>query len=96
MTERERFNVSEMKSIKWAQQAGRCYFCGRDLNTCHYQLAHRIPQKKWAVKKYGKEIIHHRLNMVLTCAPCNYKAAVGGIEIDFLANEIKEALGNER
>jgi len=31
------------------------------------QLAHRIPQTKANLKKYGKKIIHNQKNLTLTC-----------------------------
>jgi len=65
MTDREKFNIYETK----------LRILDRDLYTCQYpecnnkaiSLAHRIAQTKVNIKKYGKEIIHHDLNMVSVC-----------------------------
>ena len=36
------------------------------------QLAHRIPKAKSYLKKYGKEVIHHKLNLATVCSlKCN-------------------------
>jgi hypothetical protein len=58
---------------KYLEQNGVCAYCGQDLlATDKVELAHRVPQRKYLLKKYGKEIIHHPLNMKLTHAGnCN-------------------------
>jgi hypothetical protein len=49
-----------------------CGVCGKDIRQGHPQLGHRI--KQLYVKKYGKEVIHHELNMVPVCGrKCNSK-----------------------
>ncbi len=41
------------------------------------QLAHRIPQKKENLRKYGADIIHHPLNMRAVCSLyCNGRVSV--------------------
>lgn len=47
--------------------------CGKSVYTYGTpQIAHRIPQRKHLIKKYGKEIIHHPANLVSTCSlKCN-------------------------
>lgn len=41
------------------------------------QLAHRLPQRKHLIKKYGKDIIHHPVNLVSTCSlKCNASVSV--------------------
>lgn len=57
-----------------------CEVCGKSLN--HYgtpQLAHRIPQKKYLLKLYGEEVIHHRLNLAPVCSlECNSAVLIEG------------------
>jgi len=57
----------------------RCKVCGRPLYVApHRQLAHKIKQSKYNLKKYGKDVIHHPLNMVSTCClKCNAKVDLG-------------------
>lgn len=61
------------------------------------QLAHRIPQTKAMLKKYGKAIIHHRKNLVPVCGlTCNSAVNIQHkpIEIEKLVNEIEEYIAN--
>ena len=55
------------------------------------QLAHRIKKSKANIKKYGKEIIHHPLNMKAVCGlECNAVFDLGHNEyaIEKLVSEI--------
>jgi hypothetical protein len=53
-------------------QGGRCAECGKRLAFSSFQLAHRIPQRKWCIRKWGKTVIHHPLNMAAVCSlRCN-------------------------
>jgi hypothetical protein len=70
-----------------------CEICGRPLWGWGVipQLAHRIPQRKWCLKRWGKEVIHHPRNLVLVCGlECNQKAQINpeGLEAAALAAEI--------
>ena len=58
---------------------GKCETCGATLDVSNFHLAHIIPQRKHWVKKYGKSIIHHRLNFRATCPTdlCNNDASLG-------------------
>ncbi len=61
-------NLYRMKADKLREQHGKCAFCGKILSdNIPCDLAHIIPQRKWILKKYGYEIIHHPLNMKVTC-----------------------------
>lgn len=56
-----------------------CAICGNSVFTYGTpQLAHRIPQRKHLIEVYGKEIIHHELNMKPTCClECNARVSTG-------------------
>ena len=66
MTERKQFDLDELKrEMLW----GPCTVCGKKPAV---QLAHRIPQTKGNLEKYGKAVIHHRLNLMPVCGlACN-------------------------
>lgn len=51
----------------WKSQGRRCAHCGASLELVRTELAHRIPQTKGNLRKYGPEIIHHKMNMALVC-----------------------------
>ena len=57
----------------YARSQGFCESCGKPL-TEGFQLAHIIPQTKHNLKEYGKEVIHHDLNLKVVCSlKCNSK-----------------------
>ena len=100
MDGRKQLLINEIKEKKFFEQGGRCGCIGckaylRDPYFTH--LSHRIPQRKWALKKWGEEIIHHELNMILTCPNdrCNSAVQISPHKTE-LVNEhiarIKEAL----
>jgi len=74
--------------------------CGKSITTYGTpQLAHRIPQRKRFIKRYGEEVIHHPMNLVSTCSlKCNASVSIGGkpLEIEKLAREIQQELAREK
>lgn len=53
---------------------GECRECDRPLSWFDGELAHKIPQSDAMLRKYGKKIIHHQMNMDLVCrgsSTCN-------------------------
>ena len=70
MTEREEFDFNEMKQAVLEEQGYRCAICHREAPAP--QWAHIIPQSTYNLKKYGRALIHHRLNGVVVCSlGCN-------------------------
>jgi hypothetical protein len=70
-------NIYAIKREILISQKGRCAKCGAILNDgtiC--DLAHILPQRKWLINKYGKDIIHHPLNMKVTCHNDNCNSGV--------------------
>jgi len=65
------------------RDAWTCKVCGNRLSRYGTpQLAHIIPQSKMYMKKYGKEVIHHRKNMVSTCClKCNAAVSINGKDL---------------
>lgn len=80
----------------YTRDRGKCVFCHEPANRYGtMQLAHRIPQSKANLRKYGAAVIHHPLNVGLTCClECNAAIDVRNhpIEIAALVKKIKEAL----
>ncbi len=97
MNTEERYKAEDVKRQLYLKQRGRCATCGEPLGRV-FDLAHKIPQTKSNLKKYGKEVIHHPLNMACTCrrAVCNdaqmINPATRPIEAEKLVNKIREAL----
>jgi hypothetical protein len=77
----------------FAREYGCCEVCGLSANRYGTaQLAHRIPQGKRWLRKYGAEVIHSPLNMALTCSlKCNGAVDIRNhpIEIAALVAKIK-------
>lgn len=76
------------------RQGGRCAVCGKYLTPGTTELAHRIPQRKHFLKKYGERIIHHPLNLAAVCrgsSRCNNAVSIGNqpIAISKLVDAIR-------
>ena len=98
MKEAEKHDAEDQKIGMCIRARWRCWRCGKHLRLGEAQLAHRIPKKKHWISAYGKEVIHHPLNMRVSCADCNSYAnldpAVHPEECERLVKEIKEKLKN--
>lgn len=80
MSKSERINdrVMEFHIAKSEASGGKCERCGKQLNKGIPQLAHIIPQKKWALARYGDDVVHHYNNMKITCSQkCNSSYSLG-------------------
>lgn len=83
MTEREqdKLNITRKEVLQRARY--ECEVCGRPVSENDVQLAHRIPQRKHLIKKYGKDVIHHSCNLVATCCEeCNAAVSMGANPFD--------------
>lgn len=61
----------DTRLLVYRRDRGRCSHCGKPV-PWPGQLAHRISQSKAMLRKYGKEVIHHPLNLKLVCSlHCN-------------------------
>ena len=89
--------IHELKVDIFFEQDGKCFVCGKRIPFHQSQMAHRVPQHKKYIKKYGKQVIHHRLNIRITCAKCNSAVlldpATHPIEAADLVGEIRRELG---
>lgn len=94
MTERESFQVSEAKERIYNLQGGLCAVCRHPV-PFPGQLAHRIPQTKANLKKFGKRVIHHERNMLMVCSlKCNSAVNIGGdpMMTEWLVGNITDSL----
>jgi len=100
MTGREQIRLAEIREYLYSKADYKCVACGGDLYRYgNDQLAHRIPKTKHNLKEYGKEIIHHSLNLAPTCSNrCNSAVLIGNkpAEVKALLAEIRAALEEER
>jgi len=79
VTERERFALADLRSEVYVRDRGCCRYCGKPV-PFPGELAHRIPQTKVNLKKYGKDVIHHKNNLALVCyrsSRCNDGMMIG-------------------
>lgn len=61
----------DKRILVYRRDKGRCRHCGKPV-AWPGQLAHLIPQSKAMLRRYGKEVIHHPLNLALVCGlACN-------------------------
>jgi 5-methylcytosine-specific restriction endonuclease McrA len=71
---RKDLEIYETKIAVFTRDGWRCQYCGAG---GHLQLAHRVPQTKANLRKYGVHVIHHPDNLTTTCPRCNDRALVG-------------------
>lgn len=98
MKSKEHDTIAETRVRVWNRAGGMCEVCGEDLSWATFQMAHRIPQRKWLLKKYGKEVIHHHMNLAATCSlRCNNAVSIAAhpVEISSLVEQIQEAICGE-
>lgn len=96
---KEQERIQEMKNKKYLEQKGLCAGCKLPFKFGEVQeLAHVLPQRKWVVGMYGKEVVHHELNMKLThTGLCNSMVQISPNKtklVDELIEEIQQALLN--
>lgn len=95
MTGKEQLEYAETRAYVYNRAGGYCQVCGNRLNWQTFQLAHKIPQDKRNVKRWGKKVIHHPLNLKATCSQsCNDRVSIRNHPVAQmeLIQRIKEAL----
>ena len=81
----------------WKCQAENCNNDIREYGTP--QLGHIINQSNEYIKKFGKEVIHHKLNVLPTCSlKCNRKVSICGkhLLIEKHVKKIKKKIALEK
>jgi len=94
-SERTTEAIRELKFHLFSAQSGRCFSCGEPMAITAMEAAHRIPDRKWTVKLFGKEVINHPKNFRGTHAGrCNDRASLNpdSILAEDLAREIQRDL----
>jgi hypothetical protein len=84
-------NYDKIKMSLYLATDGACEVCGKLTNFNDGQLAHKIAKSKWALKKYGSEVIDSRENLAFVCSlHCNSAVLVtADLQIENLVNRIK-------
>ena len=94
--DRKSQEIIEMKIYLLAKNGGQCEVCHQPLALSDCQLAHRIPQTKYNLRAYGKNVMHHEYNLAAVCSlgcnsavllspathPIEAKALIGRIQDD--------------
>jgi len=86
-------DVLTVRIGKYREQDGKCGVCGDSLSLNGAQLAHKIPQRKWCIKRFSAQVIHHPMNMVLVCGlECNARAQINpdSLQAERLAAKIRK------
>ena len=97
MKERESLEVQEMRERVYREQGGTCFHCGfpMEFSRFGFELAHLVPQRGWCIRRWGKDAVHHRRNMVGTHpGRCNsaVEMNVNGIPAEDLMRSIREEI----
>lgn len=66
MTERARIETHEQRLAIYERDGGICQYCGKPVAIDAFTVAHRIARTRWAVARYGADVIEHPLNKVTT------------------------------
>lgn len=77
LTREGKDNAIDLKWSMFQQANQRCFKCGELLPFTSSQLAHIINKGKTNIEKYSLEVIHHPLNMRISCKNCNSYAMIG-------------------
>lgn len=91
MTAREKLEAEEKKIRIYFQAGGRCKICGNPVSMSEAQLAHKIAKSRQNIKHYGKEVIFHPKNMILTCGD-KFGRCNDSVNIGFNTGKIAELL----
>ena len=92
MTERKSFDISVRKLEVLDRDHWACQMCGNPAT----QLAHRIPQTRANIRKYGERVIHHPLNLMSVCGlRCNAAAIVHGADERALVCQILDLIDSD-
>lgn len=97
MTECERLDYLEKRMYVYNRSGGICEIpgCNNHIEYDTYQMAHIISKGKVNMRLYGKEVIHHPLNIKATCGDaCNRAASCGAHteEIRLLVEKIRQEI----
>ena len=98
MRDREKFEIAQKKLELLTFRGWKCEVCGKPLTINTAQLAHRLSKTKFNLEKYGEEVIHHPLNLVVTCSDrfgrCNDSVNIGNrpAEVKILIEKIRREL----
>ena len=99
MKERMSEAIREQRFRIFSEQSGLCSSCGLPMSITEMELAHRIPQRRWTIKRFGAAVIHHRKNLRGTHpGRCNSKSQLNpdSIYAEDLAREIERDLRKEK
>jgi hypothetical protein len=98
-SERVSEEIRELKFYLFSAQSGRCFACGESMALTSMEAAHRIPDRKWTVKLFGREVINHRMNFRGThSGRCNSFVQLNpdSLDAERLAYEIKKAIKRQK
>lgn len=85
----------EIRLEKEHEQQGICPACKEPVSAQTGELAHRIPQRKWTIAKWGPGIVHHPMNLFLTHpGKCNSDVSMGNHPLDM--EKLAAAIRKER
>jgi len=91
---RKDLDIAELKLAKCHEQGYECPVCHKYVDVETGELAHKIPQNKWCLAKWGPKVLHHPLNMDLVHHECNDAVSISNhpLAMDRLARLIQVAL----
>ena len=97
----EKAKAIQQKGLIIVEQGYKCAVCGKYFDNSNIpEIAHRISKSKNNYKKYGYEVINHRMNLRATCSGnCNDAVSINPatrpLEAQDLVNNIMIELAKE-
>ena len=77
MSRRERVSdqIQETRGKLYSDQNALCWWCHLPMAFNDFELAHRVPQRRWCLDRWGAAAVQHPRNLVATHSGyCNARA----------------------
>jgi hypothetical protein len=90
--------LREQRVSLYRQQAGKCFSCAMPMRFDEFELAHRIPERGWCMKHFGRKVVDHEMNKAGTHrGACNSKAQLdpNSLAAEDLAENIRREIRRE-
>jgi hypothetical protein len=94
----EKRDIEALKRYRVLEQGNCCCVCDKPFGSDRLpEMAHMISKANRNIKKYGYEVIHHYLNIKITCSDCNSSVLINTsktVLVNDHINKILEELKN--
>jgi len=92
LTYDDKREIEQLKRDMISQAGGCCSQCHKPFNLNRLpQMAHVISKADRNIKKYGYEVVHHRLGIIITCndSKCNDGVMINTSKTELIKEHLK-------